>query len=163
VFALEVLGTLFDKTEHNSYFKKINFGSKQKFRHMKNTTLYLVVLTWLQHLHHQCFVEKSDLDPRKYWNKYEWYYGTGSGFTSDKSTLSNINRSTVKSETHTPVTDVFYFKPNEDRTDVVTSLEEWAARLLKPNITDILKIAKADSNTKKNQRAKTSTTVIHAV
>jgi hypothetical protein len=57
--------------------------------------------------------------------------------------------STVKSEIHTPVTDVSYFKPNEERPDVVTSLEEWAERLLKPDITDILKVAKADSNTKR--------------
>jgi hypothetical protein len=35
--------------------------------------------------------------------------------------------STVKSETHIPVTDVSFFKPNEERDDVVSSLEEWAA------------------------------------
>jgi hypothetical protein len=56
--------------------------------------------------------------------------------------------STVKSETRTPVTDVSYFKPNKERDDVVTSLEEWAAQLLKPDITDILKVAKKNSNTK---------------
>jgi hypothetical protein len=33
--------------------------------------------------------------------------------------------------------------------DVITSLEEWAAGLLKPDITDILKVAKKDSDTKK--------------
>jgi hypothetical protein len=42
-----------------------------------------------------------------------------------------------------------YFKLNKERPDVVTSLEEWAARLLKPDITDVLKVAKADSNTKR--------------
>jgi hypothetical protein len=35
--------------------------------------------------------------------------------------------STVKSETGTPVTDVSYFKPNKERDDIVSSLEEWAA------------------------------------
>jgi hypothetical protein len=67
---------------------------------------------------------------------------------------------TVNSETRTPVTDVSYFKPHENRTDDVTSLEEWAAaaRLLKPDITDILNDVKADSNTKKRfQHAKTPT------
>ncbi len=40
----------------------------------------------------------------------------------------------------------------------VTFLEEWAARLLKPDISDIQKDAKADSNTKKRfQHAKTPT------
>jgi hypothetical protein len=44
---------------------------------------------------------------------------------------------------------VSYFKPNKERPDVVASLEEWAARLLKPDITAILKVTKADSNTKR--------------
>jgi hypothetical protein len=57
--------------------------------------------------------------------------------------------SPVKSETRTPVTDVSYFKPNKERDEVITSLEEWAARLLKPDILDILKVAKRDSNTKR--------------
>ncbi len=60
--------------------------------------------------------------------------------------------STVKSETHTPVTNMSFFKPNKERDDVVTSLEEWAAQLLKPEITDILKVAKKDSNTKRGFR-----------
>jgi hypothetical protein len=72
--------------------------------------------------------------------------------------LSIINMSTVKSETRTPVTDVSFFKPNEDRDDVVTSLEEWAALLLKPDITDILKVSNKDSNTKRRfRRAKKAT------
>jgi hypothetical protein len=57
--ALKVLNTLFDKTKHNSYFEKIIFGSKQKFKHMKNPTLYLVILTWLRQLQ-QCFFGKSE-------------------------------------------------------------------------------------------------------
>jgi hypothetical protein len=60
--------------------------------------------------------------------------------------------STVKSETHTPVTDVSFFKPNKEREDIVTSLEEWAALLLKPEITDTLNVAKKDSNTKRRFR-----------
>jgi hypothetical protein len=32
------------------------------------------------------------------------------------------------------ITDVSHFKPNENRKDVILSLEEWAARLLKPHI-----------------------------
>jgi hypothetical protein len=95
---------------------------------MKNPTLYLVILTWLRQLQ-QCFFEKSEQDPLRDWNKNGWYYGIGTGLT------------------RTPVTDVSYFKPNEKRDDVITSLEEWAARLMKPDIVDILKVAKRDSNT----------------
>ena len=63
--------------------------------------------------------------------------------------------STVKSETCPPVTDLSYFKPNKEGDDIVTSLEEWAARLLKPDITDILKIEKKDRDTKRRfKRAK---------
>jgi hypothetical protein len=145
---LRVLDILFDKTKHNSYFDKIILGSKQKFKNMKNPTFCLVMLTWLWQLQ-QCFFEKSEQDTLRDWNKYGRYYGTGTGFVSGRATLSNTNMSTVKSETHTLVTDVSYFKPSKERDDVVTSLEEWVARLLKPDITDILKVAKKDSNTKR--------------
>ncbi len=139
--ALKVLVARFDKTKHNSYFSKLILGSKQKFKHIKNPTLCLVMLTWLQQLQ-PCFFEKSEQDPLRDWNKYGRYYGTGTGFISGRSTLSNINMSTVKGETHSPVTDVSYFKPNKERDDAVTSLEEWAVRLFEPEITDILKVAK---------------------
>jgi hypothetical protein len=56
--ALKVLDILFDKTKHNSYFKKIIFGSKQNFKKMKNPTLCLVMLMWLWQLQ-QCFFEKK--------------------------------------------------------------------------------------------------------
>jgi hypothetical protein len=85
---------------------------------MKNRTLYLVILTWLQQLQ-QCFFEKSEQDPLRDWNKYRWHYSTGTSFISGRPTLSKINMSTGKSETHTPVTDVSYFKPNKERDDVV--------------------------------------------
>jgi hypothetical protein len=61
---------------------------------------------------------------------------------SGRATLSNINMSTVKSEICTPATDVSCFKPNKERDDIVTSLEEWAAQLLKPDTKDILKVEK---------------------
>jgi hypothetical protein len=129
--ALKVLNILFEKTKIISYFDKIIFGSKQKFDNMKNPTLCLVMLTWLWQLQ-QCFFEKSERDILRDWNKYGWYYGTGTGFVSGGATLSNMNMSTVKSEARTPVTDGSYFKPNKERDDAITSLEEWAAQLLKP-------------------------------
>jgi hypothetical protein len=120
---------------------------------MKNPTLCLVMLMWLRQLQ-QCFFEKSEQDTLRDWNKYGWYYGTGTGFVSGRATLTNINMSTVKSETYTPVD----FKPNKERDDAVTSLEEWAAQLLKPDITDILKVAKKGSDTKRRfKRAKKPT------
>ena len=34
--AIKTLDLLFDQTEHNSYFGKINFGSKEKFKTLSN-------------------------------------------------------------------------------------------------------------------------------
>ncbi len=39
-----MLDLLFDKTEHNSYFGKLAFGSKEKFKKTNNCMLYLLIL-----------------------------------------------------------------------------------------------------------------------
>ena len=49
-----------------------------------------------------------------------------------------INMSPVKSEKKYVVSELSYFKPTEDRKVVVISLEEWAARILEPDISMIL-------------------------
>jgi hypothetical protein len=143
-----VLDILLNKTAHNSTSEKIIlFGSKQKFMHLNNTTLYLVVLTWLRQLQ-QCFLEKTEYKPARDWNKYGRYCGTLSKVAAGHPTLLNINISTVNSMRSNIVLEVYYFKPNKDRTDVVTSLEEWAARLLKPDVILILTEAEKDDETK---------------
>jgi hypothetical protein len=81
--ALKALNTLFDKTKHSSYFDTITLGSKQKFKHMKNPALCLVILTWWWQLQ-QCFFEKSEQDTLRDWKKYGGYYGTGTGFFSGR-------------------------------------------------------------------------------
>ena len=45
--ATKTLDLLFDQTERNSYFGKLNFGRKEKFKTMNNSSLYLLILTWL--------------------------------------------------------------------------------------------------------------------
>ena len=45
--ATKMLDLLFDQTEHNSYFGKLNFESKEKFKTMNKSSLYLLILTWL--------------------------------------------------------------------------------------------------------------------
>ncbi len=70
-------------------------------------------------------------------------------------TLSNINMSPVKSDKKNIVSDLSYFKPNEDRKDVVVSLKQWAAMLLKPDIPMILKEENMDKDTRERfSRAK---------
>ncbi len=48
--ATKMLDLLFDQTKHNSYFGKLNFGSKEKFKTLNNSSLYLHILTWLRQL-----------------------------------------------------------------------------------------------------------------
>ncbi len=48
--AITTLDLIFDKTEHNSYFNKLNFGSKENFKILSNSSLYLLILTWLRQL-----------------------------------------------------------------------------------------------------------------
>ena len=48
--ATKTLDLLFDQTEHSSYFGKLNFGSKENFKTMKNSSLYLLTLMWLRQL-----------------------------------------------------------------------------------------------------------------
>jgi hypothetical protein len=38
--AFKMLDVIFDKTEHNSYFGMLNFGSKEKFKTATNSSLY---------------------------------------------------------------------------------------------------------------------------
>jgi hypothetical protein len=104
----------------------------------------LVVLKWLRQLQ-QLFYEQSETVAARDLNEYEQYYGTATNLNA----LPNITMSTVRGKS-TQVTDVYYFKPNKERTDVIISLEEWAAMILKSDIPDLLKEAKTfDNDTKK--------------
>jgi hypothetical protein len=146
VGAMDVLDILLNKTDHMSYFGKCIFGSKQYIRQFNNPTLYLVVLTWLRQLQ-QGFFSYNDHQDNKDWNKYGRHYGTNSKVSGNVPTLSNINMSKVRTEKSNLVTDLSFFKPNDVRTDVVTSFEEWAARILKPNFPQSLAEAKKDKDT----------------
>ena len=116
--AMKVLDILFTKTEHNSYFTKIDFGSRKRILQSDNPTLYLVVLTWLRQLQ-QCFYEYNDVNPGKDWNKHGGYCGVSTKVAQNAPTLSNINMSPVKSERKYVVSELSFFKPNENQKDVV--------------------------------------------
>ncbi len=50
-----LLDILFENTEHSSYFGKLPFGKRTKFEKMANTTIPLVILTWLHQLQEHFF------------------------------------------------------------------------------------------------------------
>jgi hypothetical protein len=129
VTALQVLDTLFDNTDHNGYFNKVNIAGKQILHHDPNPILIVVILSYLRQLQ-QLFYEVGDKDRKRDWNEHGRYFGT-SKTTKD---LKNIGMSRANSGDRVLITDVSYFKPDENRKDVIPSLEEWAARLLKPHI-----------------------------
>ena len=43
--ATKTLHLLFDQTEHNSDFVKLNFGSKEKLKTLNNRSMFLLILT----------------------------------------------------------------------------------------------------------------------
>ncbi len=76
--AYKMVDKLIDRTKHSSYFSKLNFGSKVKFKTLNNSSLYLLILTWLRQLEEYYFSFKGNGDFRSDWNKYGKYFGTPS-------------------------------------------------------------------------------------
>ncbi len=87
--AVRVLDILFDKNYHESYFTKLNFGSKEKFKSVHNYTLHLVVLTWSRQ-QQQFFFAQKEQDMKEDWNKYRKYWATSS-LAKNHHPLTKIN------------------------------------------------------------------------
>jgi hypothetical protein len=87
--ATKTLDLLFDRTDHNSYFGKLNLGSKAKFKALNNSSLYLLILTWLRQLQEYFYNFKGGGDSAGDWNKYGKYYGTPTPMKD--APLANIN------------------------------------------------------------------------
>ena len=136
--AFEILDLLFDKTEHISYFGKMNFGSKEKFKTATYSSLYLLILTWLRQLEQYFYNFDGNDDFDGDWNKHGKYYATTS--MMKPAPLANIHMAN-EDEIKTPVTDVSFFEPTH-RDGVCVSLEEWGARIFEPHDKHVLRDAK---------------------
>ena len=136
--AFKMLDLLFDKTEHNSYFGKMNFGSKEKFKTATNSSLYLLILTWLRQLEQYFYNFDGNDDFDGDWNKHGKYYATTSMLKS--APLANIHMAN-EDEILTNITDVSFFEPTH-RDGVCVSLEEWGARIFEPHAKLVLRDAK---------------------
>jgi hypothetical protein len=117
---------LFDRTEHSSYFSKLNFGSKERFKTLNNSSLYLLILMWLRQLEEYYFSFEDNGDFRSDWNKYGNYFDTP--FMLKAAPLASIHMAQA-SEHLIPVTHVKYFAP-DNRKGVCVPLEEWGANIL---------------------------------
>jgi hypothetical protein len=65
-----MLDLIFDITEHNSYFGKLNFGSKEKFKTANNSVLYLLILMWLRQLEQYFYNDDVNNDFDEDWNEH---------------------------------------------------------------------------------------------
>jgi hypothetical protein len=96
--ATKTLDLLFDRTDHNIYFGKLNLGSKAKFKTLNNRSLYLLILTWLRQLQEYFYNLEGGGDSAGDWNKYGKYYGTPTPMKA--APLANINMAQKKWRMH---------------------------------------------------------------
>jgi len=125
----ELLDVLFEKTEHCSYFEKLPFGKKTKFEKMSNTTLALVIMTWLRQLQEH-FYEQAEIKPSIDWNDLGRYCNVPYRYAVEKG-VSNVHMAKANSTTAAQIETFDNIKPNKkNSTTVVKSLFEWAERIL---------------------------------
>jgi hypothetical protein len=128
----QILDVLFNDTLHSGHWSNVQFGTKQKFLQQNNTTLSLVILTWLQQL--QQFFLNKNTDKTGDWNIFGKYCGPTQNLLKNTAQLANINFSKYSTQNNlTQITQVKQFKPFEEKKGVCTSLEEWALCILQPN------------------------------
>ena len=108
--AEEFLTILFDKTLHNGYFGKLPFGSKDKFAKVTNTTLPLVVLTWLRQLE-EYFYKIGDTNESGDWNTHGNYCPVKAWSVTKEFPLENIHMSKANNTAVFKNTSVEWIKP----------------------------------------------------
>ncbi len=123
---------------------------------MNNTTLPLVVLTWLRQLE-EYFYKTGDTNESRDWNAHGKYCPVKARNVSKEFPLNNIHMIKANSTVVTKITSVQWIKPNiKNNKKVVKSLEEWAAKILCRDNDYVKNKANADDETKKRfDRTKT--------
>jgi hypothetical protein len=107
--ATRIIDVLFDDTLHSRHWSKVQFGTKQKFLQRNNTTLILVILTWLQQL--QQFFLNKNTDKNGDWNIFVKCCGTTQHLLKNTAPLANINFSKYSTQNNlTQITQVKHFK-----------------------------------------------------
>jgi hypothetical protein len=89
----------------------------------------------------QFFFAQKERDTKGGWNEYGKYWGTSSSATKHHP-LTNINMAQANRDQQKPIL------PDKEKQGVCVSKEQWAAPILKPNISTVLSDAMTDSRTK---------------
>jgi hypothetical protein len=146
-----LLQILFDKTEHSSYFGKQPFGKKTKFLKMENTTILLVILTWLRQLEEHFYrqpTKSKSID----WNDNGRYCNAQQKLAVKKG-VNNIFMSTATATSLRKIESFNDIKPNKkDMHLVVKSLFDWAARILHRNLPYVQDITNSNDGKKEQIR-----------
>ncbi len=115
---------------------------------MTNTTLPLVVLTWLRQLE-EYFQENGDTNESGDWNAHGKYCPVKARNVSKEFRLDNIHMIKANSTAVTKITSVQWIKPDiKNNKKVVKSLEEWEAKILCRDNNYVKNKASADYETK---------------
>ena len=153
-----ILQILFDETEHSSYFGKLPFGKKTKFVKMRNVTIPLVILTWLQQLQEHCYSLAPTNDGLN-WNDKGRYCNAPKRLEV-KGHVNNMfmQLANNKGGDFYKITLFGDLKPNKmDSEKVVKSLYDWAEMILYRDNSYVQKITKSiDGKRKKKRNAKQS-------
>ncbi len=117
---------------------------------MTNTTLPLVVLTWLRQLE-ECFYKIDDINESEDWNAHGKYCLVIAWNVSKEFPLDNIHMVKANSTAVTKITSVQWIKPNiKNNKKDVKSFEEWGAKILYWDNKYVKNKANADDKTKKH-------------
>jgi hypothetical protein len=117
---------------------------------LTNTTLPLVVLTWLCQLVEEYFYKIGDINESGDWNAHRKYCLVKARNVSKEFPLDNIHMIKANSTAVTKITSVQWIEPDiKNNKKVIKSFEEWAAKILCWDIDYVKNKANADDETKK--------------
>ena len=124
------INTLFEKTEHCSYFGKYGLGKKTRFEKMANTIIPLVILTWLRQLQEHFFL-KTDHSKQADWSDLGRYISQPANKQVNKG-MNHVHLTSVTKVVHRMKSfhDIEPKKKGKGANKVVRSLLEWADMIL---------------------------------
>jgi hypothetical protein len=143
-----LLQILFNKTEHSSYFGKLPFRKKTKFLKLENTTIPLVILTWLRQLEEH-FYRQPTKSKSSDWNDNGRYCNAQQKLAVKKG-VNNIYMSKATSTALRKITLFEEIKPNKENLNVVIkSLYDWAVRILHRDLPYVQDLTNSNEGKKK--------------
>jgi hypothetical protein len=149
--AERLLEILFNKTEHNSYFGKQPFGKKTKFLKMENTTIPLVILTWLRQLQEHFYLQPT-LNKSNDWSDHGRYCNATQKLAVKKG-VNNIYMAKAAGGQLHKMTSFDDIKPNNKDSDVVIkSLYDWSVRISHRDVPYVKDITNSIKRKKKQNK-----------